>query len=310
VSNINKNVKQQIINIIDCAFYERDLNQLVHQFIEDKINESSRWSDLTLTTHFMLGGNSPLIYEAAAVAELVMLSLDILDDIQDQDNFEKPWMKCPQENALNIMVGLLMTALSTVGQWRNRGLNVPHLMSEKITETILKAINGQHKDLNDLVNTEEEYMNMIEEKSASLVQMVCMLGMFLLDQVGSEIESKMMEMSRYVGLAAQIGNDGRDITRWDKKNDLLKKKKTLPVLFALAECEGDCNLFKKLYIGDLQFDQINEFKFNIIQFIKKSGALEYSKTMQRIYLKKAKVLLDTIPTISHWNEQFETMFFR
>jgi competence protein ComQ len=303
-------VEQQILRLINRSFYERDLNQLVHRFIEDKINESSRWSDLTLTTHFMLGGNSPYIYEAAAAAELVMLSLDILDDIQDQDNFEKPWMKCLPGNALNVLVGLLMTALSTINSWREMGLKVPLLISDRIIEAIVKAINGQHKDLNELVSTEEEYITMIEEKAASLAVMVCMLGTSLIDQVGSEIESKMIELSRYIGLAAQIGNDGRDITRWDKKNDLLKKKKTLPVLFALAECDRNSSVLKKYYDGMIQPNQISESKLEIIQSIEESGALEYTKTVQQIYLKKAKLILDTIPTFSPWNEQFVTMFFR
>lgn len=155
-------VLKEIHRMIDQQFYVEDLNQMLKGYVQEKVLEKSIWSQLTLCTHFMLGGNSPAIYPLAAAVELIMLSLDILDDLQDRDNPAKPWMNDRPENAMNAVLGLLM---GTVSHLHTKGFFASAEAAEitrSISQAVVKAIHGQHKDLNRMFHAEEDYLAMVE----------------------------------------------------------------------------------------------------------------------------------------------------
>ncbi|MNV39693.1 hypothetical protein D3C71_1312800 [compost metagenome] len=60
----------------------------------------------------MFGGTHPDIYRAAASLELAVLSLDIIDDLQDQDHRAMPWCQSPPPLSLNVAIALLTAAIS------------------------------------------------------------------------------------------------------------------------------------------------------------------------------------------------------
>src|SRR5690242_11485817 len=90
--------------MIDEFFTEEDLKKVLRSFVHDKMNEGSNWSNITRYTHYMLGGSYPQIDCCADLTELTLLALDIIDDLQDQDNKEKPWMIGPVEVSLNAII--------------------------------------------------------------------------------------------------------------------------------------------------------------------------------------------------------------
>ena len=88
-------VVQEMESMIDEAVSVPAFNHLIKQFISEKRQENSHWADITRTTYFMLGGkDQTCINRVAAITELIMLSLDIVDDLQDNDNAGKPWIQC------------------------------------------------------------------------------------------------------------------------------------------------------------------------------------------------------------------------
>ncbi|MCB8818201.1 hypothetical protein [Desulfosporosinus shakirovi] len=64
----------------------------------------------------MFDGQSKDIFQAAAAVELMILSLDIFDDLQDQDNFSVPWHNINPALAMNIATGLLVLSTKAIEQ--------------------------------------------------------------------------------------------------------------------------------------------------------------------------------------------------
>src|SRR5690554_5742854 len=94
--------------MIDQYTVDSQLNTLIRAYIDNKSQEQGMWSDMTIMVHHMLGGSSPDIYRVAAVTELVILAADIIDDLQDHDHLDKPWMVDPPAYTLNAVVAMLV----------------------------------------------------------------------------------------------------------------------------------------------------------------------------------------------------------
>src|SRR5690554_4930487 len=96
-------------DIVNQYVYHDQLNTLVKTYIDNKKQDHGVWSDMTLSIHRMLGGTSPDIHLLAATTEFIILASDIIDDLQDQDHINKPWMRDPQAYTLNAVVAMLVS---------------------------------------------------------------------------------------------------------------------------------------------------------------------------------------------------------
>ncbi|CAK4820332.1 unnamed protein product [Aphanomyces euteiches] len=114
----------------------------------------------------------------------------------------------------------------------------------------------------------------------------------------------MNELAYCIGAIAQIENDIQDILRFDLKNDLLHKKKTLPTLFLLAEPDEEFPFIQQYYEDKLSMEEILEKKQVCIQYIQDSGCIEYSKVIQRLLIQQAELLLSSVNAKSPWKEKF------
>ncbi len=305
---MNAKVRKSLYDSVDKYFYVEDLNMLLMSYIQEKEDEQCIWSNLTLNTHFMLGGNSPNIYQAAALTELIVLSLDILDDLQDNDNLNKSWMKCKRENTMNAVIGFLFASITELSRLTTNK-DVALGMVQSINQSILIAINGQHKDLNNLIQSENDYIKMVEEKSSSLVWIASEIGTILVEEYELNAYNCMKEISRNIGIAAQINNDIADILRFDMKNDLLNRRKTLPTLFLLSDLSVISPVIKEYYEEKISKELFLEHKNEILDYIRDSGVIEYTKTVRTWHLLQAEQLFQSVPTISPWNQRFTEITF-
>ena len=301
---MESSVVSEMYRLVDEYFYVEDFNRLLKQFIRDKSGEKSVWSDLTLYCHYMLGGSSPYITKVAALTELLILALDITDDLQDRDNVEKSWMRCPQELALNSVISFIFAALGELGKIKEADPSAVLPDAGRIGSYIVKSINGQYKDLNRSIDTEEDYVTAVREKSGSLIQFACYMGYSCLKDCAAQIREQIDEMAGCIGMIAQIDNDVKDVQRYDVKNDLLHKKRTLPILYLLKFSEEDFPLFKQFYEGAVSERDFLDKKREILQYIYDSGCIEYSRVIQLLYANRAEQLLAEIPAVSPWKEKF------
>lgn len=285
-------------------FQSEDFKQLLHDFIREKAEEKSIWSEMTEYCHLMLGGSSPHIEAIAAMTEMLILSLDILDDLQDRDNAAKLWMKCPQEYTLNAVISFIFAATSELGRLMETYPHAHFPHAGRISRLITHSINGQYKDLSRSIVTEQDYIAAVQEKSSSLIRLACYMGYACVDGCDPRTVEKIDELAGYLGVIAQIENDVKDVQRYDVKNDLLQKKRTLPILFLLQHSEEDFPIFKQYYDGHVTEQEFLKKKLECLQYIVDSGCIEYSKIIQSLYVNKAEEVLNSIPAVSPWKEKF------
>lgn len=293
-------VHEAISQIINAHIYHGQLNELVHQFIAYKKAETSIWPKLTLYTHHLLGGTSSRIHHTAAQTELIILSLDILDDLQDQDNTDPPWMSCDHPIAINAATALLTAAIAG-------NMSAPAL-SPAMLQLITAAHNGQHRDIGNEATDEEQYLQMVSEKSSSLIKLAILMGCPDRNAMHESQLDLLSSMAANIGVAAQLENDIKNITRIDYRNDLVQRKITLSTLFLLEQSDTYLPILRKYYNENCEQQQFLTHKLEILDFIEKSGVIEYTNAVQMLYAQQASEQLNQLQhTDSYWKNQFEQL---
>jgi competence protein ComQ len=301
-------VLKELNRIVDQYFSDTDLNVLIKRFIEEKAAEGSNWAEITRYSHQMLGGNSLEIDRISSLTEWVMLSFDIMDDLQDRDNFSKPWMTCPPEYTLNAMLAFLIAFVGELGELSDHDSSLKPAFISEISLLLANSIKGQQNDLNHSVLTESDYMQMIEKKSGSLLQFACYIGYAGLE-LNEEVKQQMNDLALCAGVIAQLGNDMSDIMRYDLKNDFLQKKRTLPIMFLLKDSREEFPVLAQYYEGEITAEVFLASKNECIQYVQDSGCLEYSRIIQSLYKQKAEEIFASLPLISPWKEKFREITF-
>ncbi len=184
---------------------------------------------------------------AASAIELIHNFSLAHDDIQDQSRERRGrptlWARWGTAQAINTGDALLVLArLSTM---RLRGSGHPEStvldVQRALDEACLHLTKGQHLDLafekRERV-TVEEYIEMIEGKTAALVAASAACGA-LLARAAPRLLEAYRDFGRNLGLAFQILDDvlgiwgAPGLTGKPAGDDLKARKKTLPVLFGL-----------------------------------------------------------------------------
>lgn len=289
--------------IVDNYVKHPAFNQLIKDFIEVKAAETTRWSEITQVVHSMFSGSSPHIERLSTLTELTILALDIMDDLQDQDNAEILWMKCPPALALNAVVALLMAVVAEASHLEGSTPEGILSFTHEISRILLKALDGQYKDLTQTDVSEADYMEMIQEKSGSLIRLACYAGYESTTISTADLES-MNDLAYCIGVIAQLENDIQDILRFDLKNDLLHRKKTLPILFLLAEPDNDFPIIQDFYAGKLTEQNFLIKKKECIEYVINSGCIEYTRVIQQLYRNEAQRLLASVDVELQLKEKF------
>lgn len=201
--------------------------------------------------------------------------------------------------AMNIATGLLVLstkALDHTSFERDRKI----MANDYLDTQVLKAINGQHTDLMDLIESEEDYIQMVRGKSGSLMASACLVGTTLASEKHHDSVNKYAE---HIGIIAQIKNDINDISRWDEKNDLINKKKTLLTLYLLKNQQPQYQFTRDYFSGKLMKGELIKDKVKIQELIEKSGALEYARVIMRLNQLQAIELIDSMGIVQEWKEK-------
>lgn len=212
-----------------------------------------------------------------AAIELLILATDIVDEIIDDDKDLTKTMTLAE--AIILANALLMDAFDLILKHMPENM---HAAITKIFQHLKTACNGQWQDLKltieDSIPTEEKYFKIIQQKSASLIQLVCTLANPANPQLFSQIATN-------IGIAGQLKNDAKDIFT-DAKTDIIHKKATLPIIKAIEySLENDngalIEKFQKLTKNNMKL--IEEIR----DYIHKTGALDYCIILSKLFIKNA-----------------------
>lgn len=236
------------------------------------------------------------IYKVAAAIELLILSFDIIDDLQDKDS-DYIWNHTP-ELSLNVALAMLIMASKAINETSFEHKGAAIRLLEKYA---LLSINGQQLDLLNICRDEESYVQMITQKSGSLTAMGCLIGEVL---AKGEITKEVEEYGKYIGVIQQIKNDIQSLKVWGPKNDLLNKRYSLPIIYLLSKKNDVSKSVASYYNDDIVTVLDNKTTENELT---NGGAIRYAITMKNVYKFKALNYLENVALTNLGREYLEKL---
>lgn len=292
-------IKASILQLINTEINQHHLKAQLLNYVDNQSQSGFSFGELLILHYNMFEGtNNEEIYTVAAAVELLILSFDILDDLEDNDSPDKPWSREPNL-ALNATTALLFMSAKVIQStsFDNKDEAVALLF-----QYALQSIQGQHKDLLNISQTEAEYIEMTLEKSGSLTKLACVMGTFL---AMNDCPKEVKVYARLIGLIGQINNDLMDIATWDDKNDLLHRKYTLPIIYLLNRKEDGLQVLRDYYHGKVGMKAVVQQQQFIEQQFKETGAITYTEVIKRIYQNKVFSELEKLNIEKKYLTQFK-----
>lgn len=216
------------------------------------------WPLLTLLVAQWISPHiDPALASSVAIAtECFVCALDLLDDVEDEDR-TPVILEIGAARALNISTTLLALAQRAVISCLQSGadLSLTLRLLDVMQEALLTATSGQQRDLlaeqreaRDL--TREECIEIAAAKGGAIMRLACLLGAVCAGATEAEC-AEFAEMAELLGIAHQLDNDAHDMYHLleiadtassipeekSVKTDLVRRKKTLPVVLAASRSE-------------------------------------------------------------------------
>ncbi len=251
-----------------------------------EIEKQRPWAILPILVFESISGSSEKALPLAASIQFFMAAGDVFDDIEDNDS---PLSLCAKYGTAvtnNIATTLLVLGEKAIARLKDRNVDeqiIVHIL-DSINSYYLIACTGQHLDLlyeNKRNISEDEYLNIINLKSASQIECSCYTAALLATK-NKEQQNLFKEFGVNLGMMAQIINDLSGIINM---KDILKRKMTLPVIFALNQSEDNIrDILQKHYIEKEE----SKISADIIAgFISDTGAIHYVTILLEEYRLKA-----------------------
>lgn len=218
------------------------------------------WSLLTLMVaqHISPGIDHVYASSVAVAVECFCAALDLLDDLEDED--QTPIMhELGAARLLNVTTVLLTMAQEVLLSLSELGVDLANILRllNTLQQSALGITSGQHRDIlaekrSTQEFTLEECIDIAAVKSGALLGLACRLGAQCAG-ANSVLCGQYAEFGELLGIAAQLDNDCHDLyyllrgkipttlpeeegsPSWSVKSDLVRGKKTLPIVLAAAE---------------------------------------------------------------------------
>lgn len=235
-------------------------------------------------------------YRAASLIELLHTATLVHDDVVDDSNERRGFFSVNAlwKNKIAVLVGDFLLSRGLLLSIDNKDFHLLGLVSNAVREMsegeLLQIEKARKLDIDESV-----YYDIIRKKTASLIASCCACGAASVTTDETVIE-KMKSFGEAVGIAFQIKDDLFDYG--DGSNigkptgiDIKEKKMTLPLIFAL----NNASFSDKRKIINIVKNNNNDPKkvAEVIDFVVKSGGIEYAEKEMNKYKNKALEILAT-----------------
>lgn len=235
----------------------------------------------------------------AAVIEFIHTATLLHDDVVDMSSLRRgrPTVNAEWNNPSSVLVGDFIYSrafqiLVTLGSMR---------IMEIIADTTNRIAEGEVLQLiskNNPNPTEQDYMQVIQNKTAILFQAAGQCGAILSD-APAEQEDALKQFGMHLGTAFQLIDDVLDYDGDSEalgKNvgdDLAEGKPTLPLIYALQHgSEEQVALIRQALAAD---ELPGESLHQVIALVQQCGALDYARDLARKESDHALRCLDALP---------------
>jgi octaprenyl-diphosphate synthase len=274
------------------------LNRVTHYMIKRK-GKQVRPMFLFLVAK-MLGDTKERTFIAAILMELLhnatLVHDDVVDDAHERRGFFS--VNALWKNKVAVLLGDFLLSRSLLLSIDNKDFRSLEIVSKAVKAMsegeLLQIEKARRLDI-----TEEVYMEVIRQKTASLIAACCEAAAVSVDR--EDMAERMFQFGELIGLAFQIKDDIFDYGNGEKigkptGNDIREQKMTLPIIYAINK--GDAVLRKKL-INIVKRHNENPQKVNeAIQLVIQSGGIKYAHQKMMELKDKALLLLSDIPESS------------
>ena len=178
-----------------------------------------------------VGGDPEKMIEIAAGLMSVMMSVRILDDLQDRDKVNGLYRKVGPARAFNYSFGFM-----TLGYRIFNQMNCDEGLKTKILSTFneggMVTLAGQDRDLQGINKSWEDYWKTAEMKTCYITSSGAAMGAMMGTENAEWIDACRL-YGYHWGLTLQILNDMEGIWQTDGESDLEMGKISLPVLYGM-----------------------------------------------------------------------------
>lgn len=222
----------------------------------------------------------------AAAIHLFKSAAEVLDDIEDADEQNSLAFRHGVAIAANVATVLLVLAEKAVALLPGKG--VPLGAAVRIVDTInsyyATACVGQQSDLSLSLGagiSEETYLKVARMKSASHIECACVVGA-LVATGEQDIVGLFSTFGQHLGMAGQIANDIQGVT---SGTDVVKRKITLPAIYAMSQTMGPDRTFL-----EAAFSSGSGLPTEVVQtqeILFRTGAIHYAMVKLELYKQLA-----------------------
>src|SRR4051812_8028150 len=243
------------------------------------------------------GGINESTHRGAALVELLHTATLVHDDVVDNSYQRRGFFSINAlwKNKIAVLVGDYLLSKGLLLSINNGDFTLLKIVSEAVKQMsegeLLQIEKVRRMDI-----SEDVYYEVIRQKTASLIASCCACGAASAD-ASDEIIEKMRLFGEKTGIAFQIKDDMFDFGTDDVGKplgiDIKEKKVTLPLIYALNNCEG---AEKKKMISLVKHHNDDPDKIaQIIAFVNRCGGLQYAETQMKKYQDEAFEILNSFP---------------
>ena len=305
MSNIVEEIKKPInseMKLFEQKFYESMQSKVplldkVTRFIVTTKGKQMRPMFIFLCAK-LLGEVNEKTYRGASKKEKNHTSTLVHDDVVDESFKRRNFFSINAlwKNKIAVLVGDYLLSKSVLLSTDNKDYDLLSVISRTIREMsegeLLQLEKARKLDI-----TEEVYYEIIRQKTATLISACCEIGV-LSNNSDEILAKKMRDFGTYTGMAFQIKDDLFDYLSSNVIGkpvgiDIKEQKMTLPLIFTLKNCsEND----RKYYFKTIKnYNNDKKRVKELIDFVKKSGGLEYAIGVMKDFQQKAKNILNDFP---------------
>ena len=284
------------------------LNRITHYIVNRKGKQMRPMFVFLVSKMVSDGIVNERTYRGASVIELIHTATLVHDDVVDDSNRRRGFFSINAlwKNKIAVLVGDYLLSKGLLLSIDNGDFDLLKIISVAVREMsegeLLQIEKARRLDI-----TEEVYYEIIRQKTATLIAACCAMGAQSVNASDEEV-AQMRLFGEYIGMAFQIKDDLFDYgdTQIGKPTgiDIKEQKMTLPLIYALNHCSKE---EKKWAINSVKNHNKDKKRVKeVIEFVKKTGGLEYAITQMKSYQEKALKLLETYPQ-STYKDSLELM---
>jgi octaprenyl-diphosphate synthase len=236
-------------------------------------------------------------YTAASLVELLHTATLVHDDVVDDAYKRRGYFSINAlwKNKIAVLVGDYLLSRGLLLALDNEQYKLLQILSKAVKEMsegeLLQIEKARRLDIKESV-----YYEIIRQKTASLIAAACSSGAASTTEDPAAVEHFRL-IGESIGIAFQIKDDLLDYGEYEigkpRAIDIKEKKMTLPLIYALKKASPS---ERRRHINTVKHHGSDKKRVSeTIEFVKKSGGMEYARDAMDQYKQKALELLTDLP---------------